>query len=637
MDVNNNIIEAIKLFLQGNNYRSYLLFGAHPQIYKGQYGVRFAVYAPHARAVNLVGDFNHWQGKHHPMRQIGSSGVWQIFVPGLKPGCLYKYEIHPHSGEAFLKADPYAFHAEVRPATASRVATLDYQWHDDLWQQKKSSALYDQPLNIYELHLGSWKRKSNGDFLNFRELANQLVKEMSALGYTHVELLPITEHPYDGSWGYQTTGYFAPTSRYGDPQDFMYFVDTCHRHGIGVILDWVPGHFCKDAHGLIKFDGEALYEHENPLRSENRQWGTLSFDFSKQHVVSFLISNAIFWLDVYHVDGLRVDAVSQMLYLDFDKHDGQWLPNVYGGNENLEAIAFLKKLNEVVFKEFPHTLMIAEESSNWPQVTKPTYVGGLGFNYKWNMGWMNDVLRYMEMDPIHRKWHHNLLTFSFTYAFSENYILSLSHDEVTQGKRSLLSKMPGDYWQKFAGLRLLYGYMYTHPGKKLLFMGAEFGQFSEWQYQKELDWQLLDYEMHYRLYRYVRDLNAFYLKEKALWQLDHQWQGFEWIDPQDYSQSVITFMRKGYDPDDFLVVVANFTPVVRENYRIGVPRPGIYQEVWNSDLTVYGGSGQQNERLLPSQPLPWHNRQYSLVIKLPPLAVICLKRIVKPQNMETNG
>ncbi len=637
MDVNNNIIEAIKLFLQGNNYRSYLLFGAHPQIYKGQYGVRFAVYAPHARAVNLVGDFNHWQGKHHPMRQIGSSGVWQIFVPGLKPGCLYKYEIHPHSGEAFLKADPYAFHAEVRPATASRVATLDYQWHDDLWQQKKSSALYDQPLNIYELHLGSWKRKSNGDFLNFRELANQLVKEMSALGYTHVELLPITEHPYDGSWGYQTTGYFAPTSRYGDPQDFMYFVDTCHRHGIGVILDWVPGHFCKDAHGLIKFDGEALYEHENPLRSENRQWGTLSFDFSKQHVVSFLISNAIFWLDVYHVDGLRVDAVSQMLYLDFDKHDGQWLPNVYGGNENLEAIAFLKKLNEVVFKEFPHTLMIAEESSNWPQVTKPTYVGGLGFNYKWNMGWMNDVLRYMEMDPIHRKWHHNLLTFSFTYAFSENYILSLSHDEVTQGKRSLLSKMPGDYWQKFAGLRLLYGYMYTHPGKKLLFMGAEFGQFSEWQYQKELDWQLLDYEMHYRLYRYVRDLNAFYLKEKALWQLDHQWQGFEWIDPQDYSQSVITFMRKGYDPDDFLVVVANFTPVVRENYRIGVPRPGIYQEVWNSDLTVYGGSGQQNERLLPSQPLPWHNRQYSLVIKLPPLAVICLKRTVKPQNMETNG
>ncbi len=618
----------INSFHNGCNYRSYLLFGAHLEDNEHHSGVRFTVYAPRAKQVSVVGDFNQWQGDSHIMESIGSSGIWQIFIPGLKVGMLYKFQIRTPKDEVFLKADPYAFHAEAPPNTASRIAALNYQWGDMNWQQQKQkSSPYKKPLNIYELHLGSWRRGSNGEFLNYREIADQLIKEMLKMGYTHVELLPITEHPYDGSWGYQTTGYFAPTSRFGTPQDFMYFVDRCHQNGIGVILDWVPGHFCKDAHGLIRFDGEALYEHENSLRSENEQWGTLNFDFAKPEVRSFLISSAFFWLEVYHIDGLRVDAVSQMLYLDFAKKNKHWIPNVFGGNEHLEAIDFLKEMNEAVFKEFPNTLMIAEESSDWPLVTKPTYLGGLGFNYKWNMGWMNDILRYMEMDPIYRKWHHNLLTFSFMYAFSENYILSLSHDEVTHGKKSLIEKMPGDYWQKFANLRLLYGYMYTHPGKKLIFMGGEFGQFIEWQHQQALDWHLLGYDMHRKLYRYAAELNAFYRQEKSLWHLDHDWQGFEWIDPHDYSQSVITFMRKGECEHDFLIVVANFTPVVRENYRIGVPQLSVYQEVWNSDLEIYGGSGQKNVDLLKADNLPWHNQQYSMEIKIPPLALVCFKSL----------
>ena len=618
----------IDSFHKGRNYHSYLLFGAHLENNNKQRGVRFTVYAPRAKQVSVVGDFNQWQGDNHVMQPIGTSGIWQIFIPGLKEGMLYKFQIHTQQGEVFLKADPYAFYAEVPPNTASRIAALNYQWGDKVWQQQKhKSAPYNKPLNIYELHLGSWRRRSSGEFLNYREIADLLINEVLKMGYTHIELLPITEHPFDGSWGYQTTGYFAPTSRFGTPQDFMYFVDSCHQNGIGVILDWVPGHFCKDAHGLIKFDGQPLYEHENSLRSENEQWGTLNFDFSKPEVRSFLISSAFFWLDVYHIDGLRVDAVSQMLYLDFGKKNKPWIPNVFGGNEHLEAIDFLKELNEAVFGKFPNTLMIAEESSNWPLVTKPTYLGGLGFNYKWNMGWMNDVLRYMEMDPIYRKWHHNLLTFSFMYAFSENFVLSLSHDEVTHGKKSLLEKMPGDYWQKFANLRLLYSYMYTHPGKKLIFMGGEFGQFIEWQYQQALDWHLLDYDMHRKLHRYAAELNAFYRREKSLWQLDHDWQGFEWIDPHDYSQSVITFMRKGQSEHDFLIVAANFTPVVRENYRIGVPQLSIYREVWNSDLEIYGGSGQKNADLLKADDLCWHNQQYSMEIKIPPLAVVCFKPV----------
>ncbi|MFV9509695.1 1,4-alpha-glucan branching protein GlgB [Tepidibacillus sp. LV47] len=609
------------LFHEGNLFHSYKMLGAHQMEYKGIQGVRFTVWAPQAKEVRVVGDFNQWKGKQYRMKRINHA-IWMIFIPGLKNGDLYKYEIHTEK-EIFLKSDPYAFYSEQRPNTASIVYSMDgYRWNDDKWMQKKKNcSIYHQPLLIYEVHLGSWKKK-NGKFYTYRELADELIDYVVDLGYTHIELLPLAEHPYDQSWGYQITGYYSITSRYGTPDDFKYFVDQCHQKGIGVILDWVPSHFAKDAHGLRLFDGTPLYEYADPRKAEKPGWGTLSFDFGKPEIHSFLISNLIFFLKEYHIDGFRVDAVSSMLYLDFDKKDGEWVPNQYGGKENLEAISFLRKLNEVVFKYDPTILMIAEESTAWPMVSAPIYLGGLGFNYKWNMGWMNDTLRYMEMDPIYRKYHHHLLTFSFFYAFSENFILPLSHDEVVHGKRSLLNKMPGSYWDKFASLRLLYGYMMAHPGKKILFMGGEFGQFDEWKDQSELDWNLLDFELHRKMKQYVNELNHFYRKEPALWEFDHMQEGFQWIDPHDVNQSIITFMRKGKKKEDWIVIVCNFTPMIYENYRIGVPFLGEYIEIFNSNEEKYGGNGLTNRnRSLLAEEISWHNQSYSLEIRISPLSV----------------
>ena len=615
------------LFHQGTHANSYKFLGAHPLTQGDQTGVRFSLWAPNALQVAVVGDFNNWSPEGSQMQKVLDSGIWSLFIPGIQEGSLYKYLIHTQQGEILYKADPYGFSSEFRPGTASRVNSLDqYDWQDSLWlSNRSSSGIYDRPMLIYEIHLGSWRQNDDGSFYSYRQLAEELVPYVADMGYTHIEILPITEHPFDGSWGYQSTGYYSVTSRYGSPQDFMCLIDQCHQNGIGVILDWVPGHFCKDAHGLRQFDGTPLYEYADPRRAENYHWGTLSFDLGKREVRSFLISNAMFWLDIFHIDGLRVDAVASMLYLDYGKEPGQWTPNVYGGKENLEAVDFMKKLNETVFSNFPNALMIAEESTQWPMVSKPTYLGGLGYNYKWNMGWMNDMLRYMETDSIHRKWHHQLLTFSLMYAFSENFILPLSHDEVVHGKKSLLNKMPGDYWQKFASLRAFYGYMMAHPGKKLIFMGGEFGQFIEWDEKKSLDWFLLDYDMHHKLHLYVKQLNHFYRRQASLWFNDHDWQGFQWIDPHDYQHSVITFMRIGNDPEDFLIVLCNFTPVVYDGYRIGVPKKGQYVELFNSDMECFGGSGQSNSSALTGDLPPWHNQPYSLVLKVPPLATLFLK------------
>jgi 1,4-alpha-glucan branching enzyme len=626
--------DQLYLFNEGTNHQSYLMLGAHIVHLGNVEGVRFAVWAPNAVQVSVAGDFNAWDIERHQMKKVGNSGVWELFIPNIAIGEKYKYAIKSLSGETFLKYDPYAFYSEVRPNTASVVYSLDgYQWGDDEWQsRKKNSPLYSKPVSIYEVHLGSWRRKGDGSFFTYRDFADELVDYAVDMGYTHIELLPITEHPLDGSWGYQVLGYYAVTSRFGAPQDFMYFVDQCHQKGIGVILDWVPGHFPKDAPGLARFDGTALYEHADPRRGEQPQWGTLIFNYGRKEVQSFLISNVIFWLDQYHVDGFRVDAVASMLYLDFARED--WIPNKYGGRENLEAIDFMKKLNEAVYGKFPNTLMIAEESSEWPMTTRPTYLGGLGYNYKWNMGWMNDILKYVSTDPIHRKWHHNLLTFSMMYAFSENFILPLSHDEVVHGKHSLLDKMPGDYWQKFAGLRTLYGYMTVHPGKKLLFMGGEFGQFIEWKYDDSLDWHLLGYEMHKKMHEYVRELNHFYLQNSCLWENDHSWDGFQWIDPNDYNQSVLSLVRKGKEKDDFLIAVVNFTPVPRQDYRIGVPLAEEYKEVFNSDDIRFGGSGVSNDREMEVEPVQWHSFKQSIVVTIPPLAAICLKPVIAETDTE---
>lgn len=614
------------LFHEGNHFHSYRVLGAHPCQEKGISGVRFSLWAPNAREVRLVGNFNHWQGHYHSMSKVLNSGVWSIFIPQLGEGQLYKYEIYTHDGEVLLKSDPYAFYSEKRPETASIVYSLEgYEWQDHKWQKKKSEPFYDRPMSIFEVHLGSWKRKADGDCYTYRELAQELVDYVADMGFTHVELMPLAEHPFDGSWGYQSTGYYSVTSRYGTPQDFMYFVDCCHQKGIGVILDWVPGHFCRDAHGLRRFDGSPLFEYQDFLKGENFQWGTMNFDLGRPEVQSFLISNAIFWMEVFHIDGMRVDAVASMLYLDHAKEPGQWTANQYGGRENLEAISFLRKLNETVFRFFPHALMMAEESSDWPLVSSPTYLGGLGFNFKWNMGWMNDTLKYMELDPINRKWHHNLLTFSFWYAFSENFILPLSHDEVVHLKNSLLQKMPGDYWQKFANLRLLYGYMMAHPGKKLLFMGADIGQFIEWRYGTGLDWNILGYDMHSNLNRFLKDLNWFYRRENTLWEIDYSHEGFEWIDPHDNSQSIISFIRRGKNDKDFMVIICNFTPEVYENYRIGVPEYGEYGEVFNSDQGIYGGTGQWKNENIHSMKQPYHNKPFSLEIRVPPLSAVFIK------------
>ncbi|HHT72189.1 MAG TPA: 1,4-alpha-glucan branching protein GlgB [Firmicutes bacterium] len=612
------------LFHQGTHYQSYAMLGAHLVEENGEAGVRFAVWAPHAERVSVVGDFNSWNGDAHPMVRQPKSGIWALFIPGLTEGAIYKYEIRTGRGDLLLKADPYAFWAEVKPQTASKVANLrEYRWNDHEWQERKRTTNpFEKPILIYEVHLGSWKSRGFEQYYTYAELTEELIDYVAELGYTHIELLPVMEHPFDGSWGYQVTGYYAATSRYGTPQEFMAFVDRCHQRGIGVILDWVPGHFCRDDHGLRMFDGTPCYEYADPRRADNRGWGTSNFDLGKTEVQSFLISNALFWLDVYHIDGLRVDAVASMLYLDYDRRPGEWNPNAYGGRENLEAIAFLRKLNEQALTRFPGTLMIAEESTDWPMVTMPPYLGGLGFNYKWNMGWMNDMLEYMELDPIYRKHHHNLVTFSFMYAFSENFVLPISHDEVVHGKKSLLDKMPGDYWQKFANTRAFLGYMMAHPGKKLLFMGAEFGQFIEWDYKKGLDWHLLDYPMHKSLWEYTKALNWFYRNSPALWEQDHSWEGFEWIDPNDNEQSVIAFARLGKSTDDLLVVVVNFTPVVRHGYRIGVPALGTYREVFNSDREEWGGSGVTNPGLIGAEDIPWHQEGQSIALTLPPLAAV---------------
>lgn len=619
--------EQIYLFHEGTNYKSYLMLGAHLKKQGNQMGIRFSVWAPHAAWVSVVGDFNQWNVRCHPMHRIGDSGIWEAFVPDLGEGQLYKYAIGTTGGEILYKSDPYGYYAEVRPKTASITYDLEgYEWGDGAWQNHKGvTPPYHKPMLIYELHLGSWRRHEDGSFLTYRELAVELADYVQDMGYTHVELMPVMEHPFDGSWGYQVLGYYAVTSRYGTPKDFMFFVDYLHQRGIGVILDWVPGHFPKDAHGLARFDGTALYEHPDPRRGEHPQWGTLIYDYGRKEVQSFLISNAIFWLEYFHVDGFRVDAVTSMLYLDYARDE--WVPNCYGGREHLEAADFLKRLNEKIFSLFPNTLMIAEDSSQWPQVTAPTYCGGLGFNYKWNMGWMNDTLRYCSMDPLFRKWNHNLLTFSMHYAFSENFILPLSHDEVVHGKHSLLDKMPGEYAMKFAGLRTLFGYMMAHPGKKLLFMGGEFGQFIEWKYDDKLDWLLLDYDMHRMMKDYVKALNHFYLNTPCLWENDNDWGGFQWINPDDCDKSILSFMRKGHTPGDYILIILNFTPVYRQHYLVGVPKEAGFVVAFNSDYREFGGSSIPSQEMITVQDQPCNGFEHSISLSIPPLSAVFYKPI----------
>ncbi|AFM40029.1 alpha-1,4-glucan:alpha-1,4-glucan 6-glycosyltransferase [Desulfosporosinus acidiphilus SJ4] len=616
-------IEEIYLFNRGELYNAYTKFGVHIIEQKGKTGTFFVVWVPGAKAVCVVGDFNLWQSKRDAMLETGITGVWTLFIPKRLKG-LYKFEIVTPNGDLFLKSDPFAFYSEHRPLTASRIYSLEgYPWQDQAWiSQREKSCPQEKPLLIYEVHLGSWRRKTDGSFFQWADLTEELLCYVLEMGYTHIELMPLMEHPYDGSWGYQATGYYSCTSRYGTPHDFMYFIDCCHQAGIGVILDWVPGHFCKDSHGLGKFNGSSLYE-----KDEHGKWGTYNFNFSKPEVWSFLISNAVFWLEKFHLDGLRVDGVSSMLYLDFEKPDKGWERNSNGGRENLEAIAFMQRLNEVVFRDFPGILMIAEEATDWPLVTYPTYVNGLGYNFKWNMGWMNDTLRYMQQDFFCRKDCHNLLNFSLTYAFSENFVLPLSHDEVVHGKQSLLNKMPGDYWQKFAGLRNLLGYQMGHPGKKLMFMGGEIAQFIEWRYDAELDWLLLDYEMHKKFQAYVKELNKLYQREKAFWENEREWSGFEWIDADNKNQSILAFCRRGKNPKDLLIIVINFQPVSYRDFRIGIPQRGIYQELFNSDQDSFGGSNCLNKKPIASEKVPWHGRAVSLRIKVPPLATV----IFKPQ------
>ena len=620
----------LHLFGEGNFFRMYEKFGAHVMEMDGVSGVHFAVWAPNAERVSLIGACNGWDGRRYPMRLHPGVGVWEIFIPGLGEGEIYKYEIRTRDGHLRIKSDPLAFRSELRPATASIVHTIDqFTWNDEDWlQQRRSASVTDAPLAIYEVHPGSWRRVPHEDNrpLTYRELAHELADYVKSMGYTHVELMPITEHPFDGSWGYQTTGYYAPTSRYGTPDDFKYFVDYMHKNNIGVILDWVPAHFPKDDFALRRFDGTALYEHEDPRQGEHPDWGTLIFNYGRNEVRNFLIANALFWFDEYHIDGLRVDAVASMLYLDYSREEGQWIPNKYGGRENLDAIDFLKKLNETVYEAHPDIMMIAEESTSWPAVSRPVYLGGLGFGLKWNMGWMNDFLEYIEYDPIHRKYHQNLLTFGLLYAFTENFVLVLSHDEVVHGKKALLDKMPGDLWQKFANLRAAYGFMYGHPGKKLLFMGGEFGQWQEWQHDQSLDWHLLEYKEHQGLQQYVRDLNRLYRQTPALWQKDFTGDGFQWIDFQDAENSIISFIRRGNDPDDFVVVVCNFTPVPRFNYKVGVPAHGHYAELLNSDSEHYAGGNIGNFGGVDSTDDACHGFPHSIRIAIPPLATIFFKK-----------
>jgi 1,4-alpha-glucan branching enzyme len=621
----------IYLFKEGSHFSLYDKLGAHPFVHQGVKGTLFAVWAPEADRVSVIGEFNSWHKGSHPLSaRWDGSGIWEGFIPGIEAGAFYKYHVvSRHAGYRADKGDPFAFSWEAPPRTASIVCDLKYQWKDDKWMKDRHRANgLHSPMSVYEVHPGSWARavERNNGFLTYREMAESLADYTKMLGFTHVQLMPVMEHPFYGSWGYQTTGYFAPSSRYGSPQDMMYLVDHLHQNGIGVILDWVPSHFPSDEHGLAYFDGTHLFEHADPQKGFHPDWKSYIFNYGRHEVRSFLVSSALFWLERYHVDGIRIDGVASMLYLDYSRKEGEWIPNQYGGKENIEAITFIRRLNEEVYRRFPDVQTIAEESTSWPMVSRPVYVGGLGFGMKWNMGWMHDTLAYFSTDPVFRKYHHNQLTFSIWYAFFENFMLSLSHDEVVHGKGSLLSKMPGDDWQKFANLRLLMGYLYTHPGKKLLFMGAEFGQWSEWDHEKSLDWHLLQYPTHRSLQTWLKHLNILYRGEPALYELDFENEGFEWGDLSDWEQSVVSYFRKGKDRDAVLLVVINFTPVPRHNYLVGVTSGGYWREVLNSDSQEYGGSGQGNFGGLDSTPVAMHGKDHSLSITVPPLGMVVFKR-----------
>jgi 1,4-alpha-glucan branching enzyme len=627
----------LHLFAQGKHLHIYRILGAHVRVIDGIDGILFATWAPNATRVSVIGDFNGWDGRRHPMRSRGGSGVWELFIPGLESGSLYKFEVRSReSGLVQSKSDPYAQQFELRPSTASvTTKPSTFNWQDSQWlEARKNYDWLQEPMAIYECHLGSWQRGDNGEFLGYRELAHRLADYLRDTGFTHIELLPITEHPLDASWGYQTTGYFAATSRFGTAEDFRYFVNHLHEQGIGVLLDWVPAHFTKDAHGLARFDGSALYEHEDPRRGEHRDWGTLIYNYGRNEVRNFLISNAVFWLEEYHIDGLRVDAVASMIYLDYSRNADDWIPNIHGGNENIEAIEFLRELNTVTHANFPGSVVIAEESTAWPQVTRPTNVGGLGFSMKWNMGWMHDTLNYFSKDPVHRHYHHDQLTFGLLYLFTENFVLPFSHDEVVHGKSSMLYKMPGDEWQRFANLRLLYTYMYTYPGKKLLFMGCEFAQGAEWDHDKTLGWHLFQYPYHAGIKQLVTDLNGIYTRHPALHKHDFDPTGFEWIDCHDSVQSILSYLRKS--DDESIVVVLNFTPVVRENYRIGVPGSGEYEVIFNSDSTYYSGSNTGNDPIIHAEDMAFMGRPASVTLTLPPLAGILLRKRHNEQDPVRN-
>ena len=621
----------LHLLSEGTHYRAWEKLGPHRVTIGSVTGVHFAVWAPNAQRVSVIGDFNRWDGRVHVLRRLVPSGIWEIFIPELADGACYKFEIRTPQGHLLQKADPYARRFEVPPNTASVVWTEGgYEWRDHDWLRERPSfnGWHDRPQAIYEVHLGSWRRvpEEGSRYLTYRELAHTLVPYVREMGYTHIELMPVMEHPFSGSWGYQVIGFFAPTSRFGTPDDFRYFVDECHRHQIGVIVDWVPGHFPKDAHGLARFDGTALYEHDDPRKGEHQDWGTLIFNYGRSEVRTFLLSNALFWLEEFHVDGLRVDAVASMLYLDYSRTEGQWIPNQYGGRENLEAVSFLQHMNTVTHGRVAGSITAAEESTSWPAVSKPVYVGGLGFTFKWNMGWMHDMLEYLRQDPVHRRWHHGQITFSMLYAFTENFVLPFSHDEVVHGKGSMLDKMPGDVWQKHANLRALYGYMYGHPGKKLMFMGDEFGQWREWNYDASLDWHLLEEPMHRGMRKWVQDLNFTYQRERSLHEVDFEGSGFTWIDCNDNENSIISMIRRARDAQDFTVMLVNFTPVPRHGYRVGVPEAGWYRELLNSDGEMYGGGNMGNGGGVHTEPIPSHGYEQSLTVIVPPLGFVMFKR-----------